>query len=338
MKCPNCETEIMEDMKSCPKCGYFFAENEVQGENEGNWGEANSCQIEKQTDGLAGLNDRSDASDKASVEEIMSESEPVRNKKKRNKGIIIRAICEVVGIVLLIVSWSVIYSHNHNESVLSAENSSLSEKYDTLEASYDTLSETKADQEVQIAELEAQIAELEAQIAELENGAESQLVAIKNAYENGDWQTVVDLAGDLHEQYNGSAEDAEAQNLASQAQAEIDAEQAAAAEKEAQGYETGITYDQLARTPDDYTGQKVKFYGRVVQVIEGDDSVQIRLAVDGDYDTVLFGQYASSIVSSRVLEDDYITIYGTSVGTISYESTLGGTITIPGVYIEKIDQ
>lgn len=41
------------------------------------------------------------------------------------------------------------------------------------------------------------------------------------------------------------------------------------------------------------------------------------------YDTVLLGEYPSSIVSSRVLEDDHITIYGTSVGTISYKSTMG---------------
>ena len=86
-------------------------------------------------------------------------------------------------------------------------------------------------------------------------------------------------------------------------------------------------------------GKKVKFSGKVVQVIEGSgDDVQIRLAVNDDYDTILFGQYSSDIVSSRVLEDDYITIYGMSVGTISYESTMGGTITIPGVYIDKIEQ
>ena len=88
----------------------------------------------------------------------------------------------------------------------------------------------------------------------------------------------------------------------------------------------------------DFKGKKVKFTGKVVQVIEGSGSIQIRLAVNDNYDTILFGQYDSSIVGSRVLEDDHITIYGTSAGTISYQSTMGGTITIPGVSIEKIDQ
>lgn len=110
------------------------------------------------------------------------------------------------------------------------------------------------------------------------------------------------------------------------------------AEKEKKGYETGITYDNLARNPDDYMGEKVKFKGTVVQVIEGSSEIQIRFAVNDDYDQILYCAYDPSIVDSRILEDDTITIYGVSIGTISYESTLGGTITIPGISIDKIDQ
>lgn len=173
---------------------------------------------------------------------------------------------------------------------------------------------------------------------ELSNGAQKQLSDIKNAYEKGEWQNVIDLSSALHEKYNGSEEDIEAQQLAKTSQENIDKQKAAEEAEKAKGYETGITYDQLARTPDDYEGQKIKFYGKVIQVMESDSSVTIRLAVNDDYDTILYGQYSKSIVSSRVLEDDYITVYGTSVGTISYQSTMGGTITIPGVYIEKIEQ
>ena len=116
------------------------------------------------------------------------------------------------------------------------------------------------------------------------------------------------------------------------------AAKAAEEAKKAQGYETGITYEQLARTPDDFEGEKVKFSGKVVQVMEGGSDIQIRLAVNDSYDTIVYGSYSPDTVSSRVLEDDHVTIYGTSVGTISYKSTMGGTITIPGVLIEKIDQ
>ena len=72
--------------------------------------------------------------------------------------------------------------------------------------------------------------------------------------------------------------------------------------------------------------------------MEGDSSIQIRFAVGDDYDTILYGEYDSSIVNSRILEDDYITIMGVSAGLLTYESTMGGNITIPSVLIDKIDQ
>lgn len=106
------------------------------------------------------------------------------------------------------------------------------------------------------------------------------------------------------------------------------------AEQEAKGYETGITYDQLARTPDNYKYSKVKFKGKVVQVIEGSTDTQIRLAVNGDYDSILFCSIPKAKTSSmRILENDYITIMGVSNGLISYKSTMGGTITIPSVSV-----
>lgn len=82
--------------------------------------------------------------------------------------------------------------------------------------------------------------------------------------------------------------------------------------------------------------EKIKFRGKVIQVMEGDDTTQIRLAVGEDYDTILFGEYDSSIVNSRILEDDIITVMGLSTGLLTYESTMGGDISIPGMSIDKI--
>lgn len=112
-------------------------------------------------------------------------------------------------------------------------------------------------------------------------------------------------------------------------------EAAAKAAEEARGYETGITYNQLARTPDEYEGKKVKFKGKVIQVIEGTLETQIRLAVNSDYDDILFCSIPKNLTAStRILEDDYITIMGISEGLISYESTMGGQITIPSVSVK----
>ncbi|WP_131036351.1 glycosylating toxin anti-sigma factor TcdC [Clostridioides difficile] len=129
----------------------------------------------------------------------------------------------------------------------------------------------------------------------------------------------------------------EAENQRKAEEAKKAEEQRKKEEEDKKGYDTGITYDQLARTPDDYKYKKVKFEGKVIQVIEDGDEVQIRLAVSGNYDKVVLCSYKKSITPSRVLEDDYITIRGISAGTITYESTMGGKITIPGIAVEKIN-
>lgn len=99
---------------------------------------------------------------------------------------------------------------------------------------------------------------------------------------------------------------------------------------------TDVDYDDLARTPDGYVGDKVTASGEVVQVIEGDDQIDLRIAVNDDYDTIIYVYYDPDIVASRILEGDYVTYYGVSQGLYSYESTMGGKITIPLVHVQKI--
>lgn len=100
-----------------------------------------------------------------------------------------------------------------------------------------------------------------------------------------------------------------------------------------------ITYDQLARTPDDYMGKNITFAGKVLQVMEDSSSkqTQLRIATSDDYDKVMLVGYDSSILKSRVLEDDEIRFYGTSIGLVTYQSTMGGNITIPAAIVEHID-
>ena len=102
-------------------------------------------------------------------------------------------------------------------------------------------------------------------------------------------------------------------------------------------YDASITYDQLARTPDDYLFKKIVQTGKVIQVIEDDGKNQLRVAINDNYDNIMYVEYDPSIVSQRILEDDMITFYAFSAGTISYESTMGGKITIPGAQAYIID-
>ena len=126
------------------------------------------------------------------------------------------------------------------------------------------------------------------------------------------------------------AEKEEAERKAKEeAEAKTKAEQEA---KEKQGYETGITYNQLARTPDDYKGEKCKFRGKVVQVMEEESIVVMRLAVNGNYDNILYVMTTSKALNGeRVLENDYITVYGTSAGIYTYTTVMGASISIPSM-------
>lgn len=99
---------------------------------------------------------------------------------------------------------------------------------------------------------------------------------------------------------------------------------------------SAVSYDSLARTPDDYMFSKVKGTGEVIQVLEGDGETQLRIALDDYYDDVVLVYYDSNIVSERVLEDDIVTYYGTSYGLYTYESTMGGDITVPLIEVHKI--
>lgn len=103
-------------------------------------------------------------------------------------------------------------------------------------------------------------------------------------------------------------------------------------------YDDSVTYDNLARTPDDYEGKAIKMKGKVIQVMEGEDETDLRVAIGGDYDKVVFLAYQKGIVEERILEDDYITFYGISYNLYTYESTMGGDITIPLILADYVER
>lgn len=111
------------------------------------------------------------------------------------------------------------------------------------------------------------------------------------------------------------------------------------AKKEAEriaSYNTGVTYEQLARTPDDYKAKKVTFTGKVIQVLQNENETDIRLAVNDDYNKIIFIGYKPDTTNVRILENDNVIIRGTSIGIINYTSAFGVPISIPGVWVEEI--
>lgn len=123
-------------------------------------------------------------------------------------------------------------------------------------------------------------------------------------------------------------------NAEAQAKAQAEAEEKL---KDPANYRTDITYDQLALAPDDYNSEMIALSGRVIQVMQGEESSQMLVAVDDQEGAVIFLGYESNINESGISENDLIKFYGTAAGTISYESTLGETITVPAAFVYMIE-
>lgn len=120
-----------------------------------------------------------------------------------------------------------------------------------------------------------------------------------------------------------------------QAKAELEERKKQAQEAKEASYNTGITFDNIARNPDTYQLKNVKFTGKIVQVIEGTTSSSYRMAIDSDYDKMVLLTISSDQLSNnRILEDDIITIRGVSYGLATYKSTLGGNITVPQIKVD----
>ena len=204
---------------------------------------------------------------------------------------------------------------------------------ESLSKSVKDLEEELEDLQVTNSELEAEIENLTTEKDELTEENENlneELGTLKLT--NEELQEKVDEAQPWFE-----LSEIERQEKEEELQKQAEEEEKAKLEEEKKGYNTGITYEQLARNPEDYEGKKVKFYGKVLQVIEGTDEIKLRIAVNNDYDNVILVGYDPDIVDMRVLEDDKITIMGVSVGLYSYESTGGATITIPAIVVDIIE-
>lgn len=102
-----------------------------------------------------------------------------------------------------------------------------------------------------------------------------------------------------------------------------------------------IPYDDLARSPEKYKEENVKFTGYVVQVCSEASSPlyysTYRVATSGKYDDVVYIYVDNYGSGERILEDDRITFYGTYDGLYSYTTVMGAKKTIPSVKVKYVD-
>ena len=173
--------------------------------------------------------------------------------------------------------------------------------YDSIQKQYDNLLSENLQLDTDYEKLKEENEELQAQIEELTNPKTD----LEESEETGE------LSDELNTFINSNMEDVSM-------------------------FRSDVSYDEIARHPNDYGGELLTFSGEVAQVIDGDGTTELRIAVDGDYDDIIYGIYDNRILDSRLLEDDKIQFYGESCGIISYQSTLGATISIPSMSIYKI--
>lgn len=100
---------------------------------------------------------------------------------------------------------------------------------------------------------------------------------------------------------------------------------------------SSYTYKELARNPDLYQGKKVALQGKVIQVIEDGNHIELRVNINGEYSDTIYVMYTKKENEGRILEDDMIKFYGSFEGLLTYTSILGAEITIPQVDAQYID-
>lgn len=106
--------------------------------------------------------------------------------------------------------------------------------------------------------------------------------------------------------------------------------------KNLDGYRKDVTFDDLSRKPNEYKGEYICYTGEVVQLLEKESENNLRIAIDGDYNKIIYVGYFPSTINERVLEGDKITIYGQYLGIIQYDSVMT-TVSIPGIWVEHIE-
>ncbi len=103
----------------------------------------------------------------------------------------------------------------------------------------------------------------------------------------------------------------------------------------------GYDYKTLARDPKTYIGNKAMFRGEVIQVMEDSGITVLRVNVTqnewGYWEDTMYVWYIPDPEEPRILEDDIVTMYGEMQDLITYETIMGGTVTIPQLYAHYID-
>jgi hypothetical protein len=114
------------------------------------------------------------------------------------------------------------------------------------------------------------------------------------------------------------------------------------AEESADGYKSSckeIPYEDIAREPDAYNGENVAIRCKVRQVIEVDSLSSAYLVYEdaGGISSSWLVYYERGQGEKRILENDYVTVYGVCRGLTTYEGLMGQSVSVPALEAKYID-
>lgn len=142
----------------------------------------------------------------------------------------------------------------------------------------------------------------------------------------------------VEEQARKQAEEEAKAKAEAEEKAKKEAEEQARLEAERNKYNTGLTYEDLARNPIDNALKLVTFKGKIIQVMKGDGYTQYRMAIDSNYDKVVLIEIKNSLLTKgNILEDDIITVRGKFVMEQTYTTVMGAERTIPAIVADEVD-
>lgn len=94
-----------------------------------------------------------------------------------------------------------------------------------------------------------------------------------------------------------------------------------------------ISYDELLRNPDNYTGHNIHLRGKVFQSVSGTILMNVTQGKYGIWDDITMAYWTGS---PNVIENDIVSMWGTYAGTYTYTTTMGAQKTVPLLYARYV--
>ena len=260
----------------------------------------------------------------------------MRKKQNQEKGVLLKILKS--RITILMVCFAIIAilftgcSNDDELNKLKAENETLTKEIQELKENEIKNEENKAKVEAKNEELNKKVSTAEEYLSL--NSSEKELVDAKiEEVKKATEEEKARLKAEEEAKLKAEQEAKEAEEKAKK-----EAEEQAKKEAEAQKYNTGLTYEDIARNPTENAMKLVTFSGRIVQVMKADGYTQYRMAIDDNYDQIVLIEVDNELLSNgNILEDDYITIKGTFVMEHTYQTVMGAQKTIPAIVVDEFN-